>query len=227
MSRILEIIGPPGSGKSTLARGLLENETGMVAGQRIRLKQPGHWAALVRYAAVAAPRFAGVVRNGRRLTWQQTKSLFVLHRWQTVLSLQGASTSDVIVIDQGPIFRLASIHGFGPSGLRDSRYQSWWSEMYELWAGQLDTIIWLDADDDTLLNRIYCRPRWHEIMADEENAQVYLDTYRASYQHVVSQIASRRPVEILRLQTAGVTPAEIFQQVIRTSSHRNMDWRVE
>ena len=87
-------------------------------------------------------------------------SVAILNGWSMTFSAGRAKPARaptdaprLILLDQGPLYMLAELHGRGPLGLL--RQTQWWDAMYTRWAGVLDGVVRLDADDAVLIPR--CR----------------------------------------------------------------------
>jgi thymidylate kinase len=109
-----------------------------------------------------------------------------LHR---VLSNSDGAT--VLLLDQGPVFWLAYLHAFGFEGIRDQSLTLWWTRMIADWASVLDVILWVDAQDAVLLERIRNRSKWHRVQdMSEQEAYELLARYRKAYRQVISRLTS-------------------------------------
>ena len=119
------------------------------------------------------------------------------------------------LLDQGPIFLLTYLRLFGFSGVEDELLRQWWSQKLDDWASILDTIFWLDAQDDVLLERIHHRDRWHIIktMSDDE-AVNFLARYREVFWQIIPEICSRGEMKIIRFSSDHDSLTQIVGQIL-------------
>jgi deoxyadenosine/deoxycytidine kinase len=123
----------------------------------------------------------------------------------------------VIVLDHGPVFRLAQLQGFGPDFTQSPIYLSWWNDMLDRWATTLHLIIWLDADDTVLLDRINSRNVNHTVKGySEQEAQRFLARYRSSYEQIIAKMTAGRGPQILRIDSHQESVDAIADRVLQT-----------
>ena len=81
----------------------------------------------------------------------------------------------------------------------------------------LDLVVWLDAPNDLLVNRIRDRKQSHECKnSSDREACDYLDTYRNSYREMISKFLSRGRPQVLRFDTSQQSSDEIAKTVLET-----------
>lgn len=136
-----------------------------------------------------------------------------LEFWLRELSGRWDRETASVLYDHGPFFRLAAIEEFGPpssAGLRD-----WWESMREAWSAAIDLVIWLDAPDSLLLERIRIRDRAHPCkkMSDTD-ASAWLGRYRAGFESSFTVLQQRRPTALVRIDTSSMSPNEIAESLI-------------
>ena len=80
----------------------------------------------------------------------------------------------------------------------------WWQTAFQDWANTLDLIIWLDAADRILIERIQARYKWHVMKGKQEDEIIqFLGEYRQAYEDVISMLLlNSAHLEILRLDTS-------------------------
>ena len=132
-----------------------------------------------------------------------------------VLEQQTSNNDMVIMLDHGPIYRLAFLREFGPEITTSQLYKRWWNNLLTQWIATLDTIILLDASNDILLKRIRDRDRKHTIKEIyEQEAHEFLTRYRSSFEQIIGESITDRPVRLLRFDTNQVSVAQIVDEVL-------------
>lgn len=143
------------------------------------------------------------LRHDSKFCREDVKKMVVLRGWDNVLQRQSAREKKAIILDQGPIYRLAMLLGFGPSRLHAAPLQPWWNSMFEAWANALGVVVWLDAPDSVLLRRIDTREKNHSIKSTTAgDAHKFLATYRNAFETVIANLKARSELVVLRCDTS-------------------------
>lgn len=203
---VVELAGPAGAGKTTLAGVLVSG------GEPIRLGVDAGRTELVTGTLSLGPVLAGarLSSSGRGWTRGEIRSLVYLQAWRHALADHRSGT---YLLDHGPAFRLAFLAAHGPPMTRTPAFRRWWRGTAEAWAGLLDGVVWLDAPDAVLLDRIDARERSHRIRnAETETARAFLARYREAYEEVLD-LFSRMDTPVLRIDTSARTPEELAATV--------------
>lgn len=217
-TRLMEIIGPAGAGKTTLARVLMQHSQRIEMGADIELRKIGQIPAFLRNLPFVFPLIVDPGAGSRMFRWDEIKSMVYLRGWHHILSKQPVRSSAVLLLDQGPIFRLATLHAFGPARLGDPAAQAWWQNMFRQWAESLDLIVSLDAPDAILQRRINLRERAHLVKGKTDpEAHEFLKRYRASYEYVVAQLTAGHRPRLLKFDTSQTTIEEVSGRVLEAS----------
>lgn len=138
-----------------------------------------------------------------------------LKAWHHVLERQAANNDVVTVLDHGPIYRLALLREFGPEMTKSQLYERWWDSMLKQWATIMYMVIWLDAPDVVLLERIYTRNSWHIIKGkSEQEAYEFLARYRTSYEQTITRLTANRGPTLLRFDTHQKSVDQIVDKVL-------------
>ncbi len=221
---LVELVGVAGSGKSTIYAGLTEGEDPISpdrsVGPSANLRSRGALAAGLLVRALPA----GLAGEGYP-DWRQFRHMARLEGWARAYRREGrgtgfgrgaeaagerlglsdrskASSPAVVLFDQGPVFRLAELQEFGPFDGINPPLAAWLSRQLRWWGDRLDLVVWLQADDETLLHRIQHREKPHPIKGlDPASGRALLGRYRAAYQRVLERFASDHGVRIVRIPT--------------------------
>jgi len=212
---IVEIIGLAGTGKSTLSGALSQQNKNFLASERLGFKKPKHRLFFATQAFMLLPTFLRHIRIGRWLTRGDIKKMVYLNGWHRVLKRQGSHHDAIIIVDQGPIFKLATLYRFGPEELKDPGFYYWWDQLFEQWASTLDMVIWLDGIEDVLIERIISRDNWHLVKdLSPQEIRIFLSDYRLAYDYVMSRLISFADIPILRIDTSYQSPEDIMAEVL-------------
>jgi deoxyadenosine/deoxycytidine kinase len=213
--QIVEIIGLAGTGKSTLSSGLYRQNNKFLASERLGGNNTKHRLFYMEQAFLLLPTFIRRPRNGRRFARGDIKKMVYLNGWHRVLKRQGSNNNAIIVLDQGAIYKLATLYGFGPEKLKDQRLNVWWDQLFEQWASTLDMVVWLDGPDDILIDRINSRDSWHLVKElSNQEARKYFSEYRLAYNYILSKLISVEDITVLRFDTSYKSPEDIMAQVL-------------
>lgn len=208
MSRcVVELAGPAGAGKTTLAAALeaqcagtlLEVDTG-----RLRVG-----AGLARAApALLSGRFS---TPGRPWTTEELRSIVYLTSRRGPVA--HGSGHGLVLLDHGPVFRLAMLAAHGPPAARGPVFHRWWRRTALEWGHLLDAVVCLDASDEVLRARIDSRRRYHRVQgARRDEVEAFLARYRGSYAQVLD-LVSEAGACVLHLDTSTGTPEQLARIV--------------
>jgi cytidylate kinase len=105
---------------------------------------------------------------------------------------------------------------FGPEYLRTEDAEKFWQDLYCKWACTLDMIVWLDAADFSLLERIRTRDQDHIVKNESEPRMIeFLERYRRAYDFTVSELSAKKPgIRILRVDTSKQKTEEIVDRML-------------
>lgn len=200
--RLVELAGPAGAGKTTLVDLLREQQPAT------RLGLPVDRAAVLLGLATAAPVLARarLASGGRWWTVAEQRSIGYLVAWQRPA---GRRTAVSTLLDHGPTFRLAALRADGPPMSQTPAFRHWWLETAVAWGLLLDTVVWLDAPDDVLIERIRERSRGHRVKgASADEARLFLARHRAAYDATLD-LLNRTGARVIRVDTS-TAPASVL-----------------
>ena len=204
----MELAGPAGAGKTTLARALAADSPATTTG--VQVGSLGLAVAL----ASAAPQLAAarLTAPGRWWTRDELRSLAYLRAWRRAVG----DGDGLLVLDHGPVFRLASLAAFGPPMVGSRALTGLRAALAQDWGGLLHTVVWLDAPDDVLLRRIDERAQQHRIQhVGPVEGTRFLARYREAYRTTLALVADAG-VRVVVVDTAATTPAELAAELRAT-----------
>jgi deoxyadenosine/deoxycytidine kinase len=216
---IVEIIGLAGAGKTTLSKALGKYPDHFRLSRFPSVHQIASAPFFIRYGAPLLPNlFRLYRRTSRQLGQREFAWMTILSGWPDILQQQANKGQKVIVLDQGPVYLLAEFKEFGPEYLQSERAEKLWQKIYCRWAGTLDLIVWLDADNTYLMERIQNRAKGHKVKNESMTVVTdFLTRYRAAYDYVVSRLGTcPGGPRILRIDTGSRQPQETADYLLTT-----------
>lgn len=212
---VVEIIGPAGAGKTTLLRALSQRHKKIQPG--IRLSKISQIPFYISNTFSLLPTFLRQYRHSKWFTRRETRSMVYLKAWLHVLGQQASNNGMVTILDHGPIYLLALLREFGPEITTSQLFKRWWASLLNQWAATLDIIIWLDAPDVILLERIRARDRWHTIKERcEQEAYEYLTHHRTALEQIIAESVTDGQVRLLRFDTNQESVEQIADKILTT-----------
>lgn len=202
-AQVIELAGPAGAGKSTLASHLARSP-------EITVGIPLRRIDMVHGVTASAGMLARARLDQRGRWWRRSelRSIAYLHAWRAALPTASCTTS-CLVLDHGPVFRLAALLADGPRMTRSAAFQRWWLQTGHRWAEHLDAVVWLDTDDDELQRRIDGRQQDHQLRGASATVTAsFLDRYRDAFARVLT-VVQDRGVQVLRVDSGAHTPADL------------------
>jgi thymidylate kinase len=179
-SRVVELAGPAGAGKTTAARALSAHR----AGTRVGL--PTGRLDTARSLGHETPMLLERATEGRWWSAAELRSIGYLRAWRQ--AVQRAAPEELVLLDHGPVFRLAMLL-LAAGGTAGPGFTRWWSQSAREWAGLLEAVVWLDAPDSVLIERIEERPRDHRVRgAERSDAEAFLESYREAFTTVLDVV---------------------------------------
>lgn len=210
---ICELAGLPGAGKSTLAQNLCRRCNWLESSQRVRLRADWHRLTGASYARMAPALMAEIFRIGFTPVADRIRTMLALELWKDHIRRQALHPT-AVMIDQGPVFKLAKMYCQRP--LKSRRWQHWWEALAREYALITDVVIYLDADSASLLSRIRERAKYHPLQTlDLAQAERELGELRQAYSHVLSTLQDKAAsLVVMPVDTAGKAPLETLEMVL-------------
>ena len=214
---VVELVGLAGAGKTTLSEVLNQRDERIHISGDLKLRKIGHLSIFLRQLPFLLPILVSRSQSSREFTWDEVKSLVYLEAWPAVLKQANSMHDQVILLDQGPIFKLATLHAFGPEKIRARGFELWWSHLFEKWARILDLVIWLNAPTETLMERINTREKGHKIKGKKDlEAHQFLAQYQASYEYTLRELVAQGRTTIVRIDTSQKKIDQVVEEVLQS-----------
>jgi adenylate kinase family enzyme len=217
MTRVVEIVGPAGAGKTTLSQALNCHTESIRLENFPNVRKVADAPFFISNGLQLIPSLLRLYQpNSRQLSRREFAWMTILNGWSALLHRESIDGNKVIILDQGPIYLLAEMRLFGPEYLRQKFAEKLWQDLYTRWSVTLHLVIWLDAGDDVLLERI--RTRQQEHIVKTESATVvheFLDRYRTEYEFILSILmAKEASLKVLKFDTGRQQTQDIVDQFL-------------
>lgn len=213
--RILEMAGLAGAGKSTLALALCQRNKKITIGAEIAFRKVEQVPIFARSVPLILSLIVAGFEASQRWTWDEIKFMVYLKSWSRILEQQAKTNPGTILLDHGPVFKMATLHAFGPAWLRSTSAKTWWSELFQQWADLLDLIVWLEAPDSLLETRINTRKQKHKVKGKTASEMMqFLASYRDSYNYVLSGLVSSNRLNVIKFDTSQASIDEIAEDIM-------------
>jgi hypothetical protein len=207
--QLVELAGPAGAGKSATRRALIA---------RTHFRQEMIWGlparSLVSNGLRLVPSFIPLWLAAHRPLWDETRHMVRLRTLREALRFVGPQRT-AIIFDEGPVFALAWLRGFGHPVMRDTVSEPWWDTVFKEWARVVDLVVVLDAPDELLARRIRGRPEDHEVKQSSDlEIACWMARFRQSLDWVLERLSREGGVGVLRLDTSTETPEQLAERTL-------------
>ena len=214
---VVEIIGPAGAGKTTLYQALDCYTESIRLGNFPDVRKVTNAPFFISNGLRLIPSLLRLYRrNSRQLTRREFAWMTMLSGWSDLLRRGSNNDNKVVILDQGPIYLLAEMRLFGPEYLRQKTAEKLWQDLYERWRATLHMVVWLDAADDVLLDRIRNRRQEHVVKTQPATVVYeFLGRYRTEYEFIISALTAKEVgPKILQFDTERQQPPDIVNQFL-------------
>ena len=206
---VVELAGPAGAGKSAVLKALAGRDPGIHALRRVR--EMRHLPLLSKHAIVALAAAPAIMRDAPRDVWTVTRLLARLGALRDVVRQAARRPCKAIVLDEGPLYSMAMLRGRVPDG----RLARTCDRALAEWAGALDLIVWLDAPDAVLTERIKSRAKDHVVKDRDASAIAeFLGRHREWLSRTVAVLSTQPGVRMLAFHTDVESADSVAQQVL-------------
>lgn len=211
--RVVEIVGPAGAGKTTILSALNKHDEKIrpIYGFRHKRYIPFY----VRHAILLLPFLLLQYAKGRWYSPREINRMIRLKATRQILERQVAKEGLLILLDQGPIYTLSVLTGFGSQNTKNQDFVKWWEKTLQEWAITLDLIIWVDAPDEVLLERIQTRDKQHLVKdKSDQEAIDFLAQCRTVYKQIIGKLAADGGPKVLCYDTSQCPLAQIVENTV-------------
>lgn len=203
-----------GSGKSTLTRLVAGGDSDAQIADFIHTRIPAHRAYVVHSIPRLLPILAGTLGPGPRLSWPEVKLLVYVTEWSRFLRSRPEYDGRVTLLDQGPLYALVRLKAQGSNVTSCAAFERWWNEMLERWTRELSAVVWLDASDDVLWQRISGRGQRHSTRSgSSDEAFRFIGRYRALFEDVLRRVEVAGGPRVLRFDTGAGSAEDIASEI--------------
>jgi len=223
ITTVVEIVGLAGAGKSSLVLAL---------GQRVKNAQIGFRIRKIEYIPLYVHSFFTLLPvfyyRYRKLRWfslKEAKAFIYLSVLHSAISQEAKKNQVMIILDQGPVFILTQIfsvtkirkqinyHNYYGADKTEHYFEEWLMSIIKQWADTLDDLIWLDAPDSILLERINNRQKHHIIKTlSDSGSRDFLMHFRTCYEQILTSLD--KCSRVLYFDTSRKGMGEIVDRVL-------------
>jgi len=212
---VVELVGPAGAGKTTLAQGVSNRDGSVRAGLSL-------WGLprqqLLESAVALLPTIVGSLFRSapKRLTWAEIAQMIRLGALRRVVRRE-STKHRVILLDEGPIFALSWMDVFFARNGDRAAPPGWRRRMVTDWASLLDVVVFIDASDSTLAQRIRTREKPH-MVKDRSDEEIYGFSagFRKAFDRVVAEMSKAGHLVVDALRTDKQPQDETASRLMTT-----------
>lgn len=219
---IVEVAGLAGAGKTTLVRLMSQRMGRIFVGPELELRRINQIPIFVAQVTSLLPFLLQSCLTSRWFTWDELKAMAYLNGWTRILAQQATSQNMILLLDHGPIFKMATLNAFGPERLKKKGAEKWWNKMFEQWAHTLDMIIWLDAPNTILRDRINNRVQKHIVKGKpQQETEEFLTLYRKSFEEILAAMKSKSGPTFYQIDTASNSIENVVDEILYVLARNN------
>lgn len=217
---VVELVGAWGAGKSSLVKALAGRD------QSVRAAPPV-WALPRRLLAIGGLQVLGTVlsllRTGPRMPWKETRQLMRLRALYHHLELLRRNDCRVVVVEDGPALILSWLRAAAHRSSANGNTPRWWRSVVQRWAETVDIVVFLDAPQRVLTQRVLARAQDNPFKdRPESELSAELERSRGSYVHVISDLRTHAGPTLLSFRTDQRSIDDITDELLVTfASDRN------
>jgi len=215
---VVELVGPAGAGKSTLAQGVSAVDRTVRSGLSL-------WGLprrrLMRSALTLLPTILSAGISGSPLRAGEMAQMIRLGALRRVVEDE-ATRHRIVILDEGPVFALSWLDVFFARN-GDRVPASWRRRVVAEWARLLDVVVFIDASDITLANRIRTREKPH-MVKDLPDAEIFgfAAGFRRAFERAIGELSEAGHLVVDTLSTeAGPLDENTARLLAKLKQRRN------
>ena len=215
---VVELVGPAGVGKTTLAHSVSTADPTVRSGLSL-------WGLprrrLMHSALALLPTILGATFHRTPLRAGELAQMIRLGALRSVVEDE-AGEHRVIILDEGPVFALSWLDVFfSRNGERVPA--SWRRRVVAEWAGLLDVVVFIDASDITIADRIRTREKPHMVKGlPDEEIFGFSAGFRRAFERAIGELAQAGHIVVDTLKTdAGPVDENTAQLMAKLQKRRN------
>lgn len=211
---VVEFVGPAGAGKTSLIDALRQRDPALRA--PIRISNRRYLAPAAAQALYLVPTLIRELTRASRYAWRDARYLLELNTLRAAVESACEREARPILLDEGPAYVLARAVAFRDAGPEGTGLDVAWTHGIRRWGRILDAVIWLDAPDDVLADRIRSRAKAHRVkQAGDTEIHAFLGKYRRAYDWVIDQFAATGRTRLFRFDTSELTVERLADAAAR------------
>jgi len=197
---IVELVGLAGAGKTTVLHAIRQRDESVRLWRRFERLQSLRVG--IRHSLALAPTSLELLLKSPRSCWPCTKHLLRLRTFHTMLARATTAVHRAIILDEGPIYSMCRLKLFQKAHLKTARLPKGWRATLGQWPGHLDVVVWLDAPDPVLAERIRNRAKRHVVKRSTDRELFgFLERWRRTYGELLTQLPAADPVTVIEIDT--------------------------
>jgi deoxyadenosine/deoxycytidine kinase len=209
---IIEVIGLAGAGKSTLTRAMFETIPNNLGSYRLAKARSTIRILLSIFRALPLILIQGKTRIGIKQWYWLGHFEASIHDLNRRSQIEGCQ---VLILDQGPIFEFIAIKRYLLSGRYGDYLASVYFKLLQKFYASIDAVVYLQAPDSVLLERVMSRHSSHllkNMNVDEQRNQMAF--YRAEYNNIFSA-ATAAGVSVVTLDTQLYSESQMLNETLK------------
>ncbi|MGR9012445.1 MAG: AAA family ATPase [Gammaproteobacteria bacterium] len=214
---VMEIVGPAGAGKTTILSALSKHDEKIRPIYGFRHKR--YIPLYVKHAILLSPFLLLQYAKRRWYSPKEVNRMIRLKATRQILERQMAHEDLPILLDQGPIYTLSVLAEFGSQHTKNQDFIKWWEKTLQEWSETLALIVWVDAPDEVLLERIHTRSKQHVIKEKSNQEAIdFLGRFRSVYQQTIEKLKATGDAQVICYDTSQCSMESIVDTLLTTQA---------